>query len=250
MPAATDLSKLRDVVKNNVVKKTDYSKLVTKVDDIDTSGLVKKTDYNTKITKIEGKIPDTSNLATKTALTTVANKFSDISYLATKTELTTVENKILDINSLVKKSDYNTKITGMRKYFKLNSIINVIDRVLSWQSKELSNENIKPPRTSDNSLNPELSHYGTKTRVRFTGSCFKQLISTYTHDKVVNIYIVYELEVSSSHISDPTIRNCLFGAVSLTKTAVLRNMDIQAMVLDSIEDQAFHFQVEDLVKMY
>ena len=31
-PAPTDLSKLSDVVKNDVVKKADYSKLVTKVD--------------------------------------------------------------------------------------------------------------------------------------------------------------------------------------------------------------------------
>ena len=38
------------------------------------AGLVKKTDYNTKITEIEGKIPDVSSLATKTALTTVVNK--------------------------------------------------------------------------------------------------------------------------------------------------------------------------------
>ena len=37
----TDLSKLSDVVKNDVV--TDYNKIVTKVDNIDTSGLVKKT---------------------------------------------------------------------------------------------------------------------------------------------------------------------------------------------------------------
>ena len=43
-PAPTDLSKLSDVVKNDVVKKADYNKLVTKVDNIDTSGLVKKTD--------------------------------------------------------------------------------------------------------------------------------------------------------------------------------------------------------------
>ena len=41
-PVPTDLSKLSDVVKNDVVKKTDYNKLVTKVDNIDTSGLVKK----------------------------------------------------------------------------------------------------------------------------------------------------------------------------------------------------------------
>ena len=60
VPVPTDLSKLSNVVKSGVVKKADYSKLVTKVDDIDSSGLVKKTDYNTKVTEIEGKIPDTS----------------------------------------------------------------------------------------------------------------------------------------------------------------------------------------------
>ena len=65
-PVPTDLSKLSDVVKNDVVKKADYSKLVTKVDNIDTSGLVKKTDYNTKIIEIEGKIPDISDLVKKT----------------------------------------------------------------------------------------------------------------------------------------------------------------------------------------
>ena len=74
VPVPIDVSKLSDLVKNDVVKKTDYTKLVAKVDNIDTSGLVKKTDYNTKITEIEDKIPDISDLATKTALTTVENK--------------------------------------------------------------------------------------------------------------------------------------------------------------------------------
>ena len=46
---------------------------------------------------------------------------------------------------------------------------------------------------SDNSLTPALSYYGTKTRVKFTGSCLKQPKVSYTHGKVVNIYIVYEL---------------------------------------------------------
>ena len=54
------------MVKNDVVKKADYSKLVTKVENIDTSGLVKKTVYNTRITEIVGKIPDTSGLVKKT----------------------------------------------------------------------------------------------------------------------------------------------------------------------------------------
>ena len=131
-----DLSKLSNVVKNDVVKKTVYDKLVAKVNNIDTdnfvlktnfntkftglenkipntSGLVKKTDYNTKITEIENKIPDISGLATKTALTTDENKIPSITNLATKTALTTVENKIPSISGLIKKTDYNTKITDI-----------------------------------------------------------------------------------------------------------------------------------------
>ena len=37
-----DLSKLSNVVKNDVLKKTVYDKLVAKIDNIDTSGLVKR----------------------------------------------------------------------------------------------------------------------------------------------------------------------------------------------------------------
>ena len=109
----------------------------------------------------------------------------------------------------------------MEKYFKLNSVDNAADYVLSWQSKGLSNENIRPPATSDNSLNPELNYYGTKTRVKFTKSCLKQSSHILTHKKVVNIYIVYELGACSSNFSDPTRRNCLFGAVTLSKNADL-----------------------------
>ena len=64
LPVPTDLSKLSNAVKNDVVKKTGY---------------------NTKITEIENKIPDTSGLATKSALTTVENKIPDTSGLVKKT---------------------------------------------------------------------------------------------------------------------------------------------------------------------
>ena len=49
--------------------------------------LLKKTNYNTKITELENKIPDISNLATKTALTTVENKIPSISNLVKKNRL-------------------------------------------------------------------------------------------------------------------------------------------------------------------
>ena len=81
------------------------------------------------------------------------------------------------------------------------------DYVSSWKSKGLSAESIKPPTTSDNSLTPALNYYGTKTRVKLTGSCLKQSKMSYTHGKIVNIYIVYELGASSSHVNDPTLKN-------------------------------------------
>ena len=64
-PVAVDLSKLSDVVKNDVAKKTKYDKLVAKVNIIDTSGFVLKTKYDTDKSEIE-KIPNTSDLVKKT----------------------------------------------------------------------------------------------------------------------------------------------------------------------------------------
>ena len=43
VPIPIDLSKLSDIVKKHVVKKTEYNKLVTKVDNTDTTNFVKKT---------------------------------------------------------------------------------------------------------------------------------------------------------------------------------------------------------------
>ena len=46
MPVPVDLNKLSDAVKNNVVKKDVYDKVVAKVNNIDTSGFVLKTKYD------------------------------------------------------------------------------------------------------------------------------------------------------------------------------------------------------------
>ena len=91
------------------VDKLDIDKLkplpddVSKLSNVVANEVIKKTDYNNKITEIEGKIPDISNLATKTALTIVENKVSNISGLVTKTKLSAVENKIPDIVVLQQK---------------------------------------------------------------------------------------------------------------------------------------------------
>ena len=91
----------------------------------------------------------------------------------------------------------------LSKYFE---VIANTDYVSSWKSKGLSAETIKPPATSDNSLTPLLSDYGTKIRAKFTGSCLKQSTISNNHRSIVNIYIAYELGVSSSYNNDPTLK--------------------------------------------
>ena len=68
-----------------------------------------------------------------------------------------------------------------------------------------------------------IDYYGSKVRVKFNKGCLKQSNNlTYDYGWRVNICIVYELGASSSNDSDPTLKNCLFGAVTLTK-----NVDIE-----------------------
>ena len=86
-------------------------------------------------------------------------------------------------------------------------------------TKRLSDENITAPTTSDYNLNPELSYFDTKARVEFNGSCLKQHKIAYDHGKVVNIYIAFEMSRNININHYPTLENCLFGAVSLTKNA-------------------------------
>ena len=88
MPLPVDLSKLSDVVKNHVVKKAVYNKLVAKVDNIDTSDFVLKTKYNTDKTVLENKVPDTSSLLKRTNY---------------NTKITELENKIADISNFYRK---------------------------------------------------------------------------------------------------------------------------------------------------
>ena len=70
----TDLSKLSNVVKNDVVKKTAYNKVVAKVDNIDTNDFVLMTKYSADKAELENKIRNVSDLATKAQLNAVEKK--------------------------------------------------------------------------------------------------------------------------------------------------------------------------------
>ena len=227
VPVPLDLRKLTNIVKNEVVTKTEY---------------------NAKIKNIEDKIPDISNLTTKNIINTkineVNNKILSISNLATTSALTAVENKIPSVSNLVKKTDYNAKVSDIEKkitdhiitaadnkpssihrkivsnktkafdssyyngknYFDENGIQNnlVFQSILKyftlnsswitkWKSKGLSNESVEVVSTSSNTLTPSVNYYGEKARLKFTGSILKQKILTYSHKKFENLYVVYEI---------------------------------------------------------
>ena len=81
----------------------------------------------------------------------------------------------------------------------------------------MSDERIKPPSASNNMLNPLLDYAGTKTRAEFKGDCLKQDKIQFDYRKVVNIYIVYEINKNFEIDSYPTLENCLFHAGKVTK---------------------------------
>ena len=88
-----DLSKLSNKVANDVITKTQFSTLVSKVHCIDTTNFVSKTKYERdgsdsedKINKVDRKILDVNDLVKKSALTAVENKMPDASDLVKKTD--------------------------------------------------------------------------------------------------------------------------------------------------------------------
>ena len=162
-----------------------------------------KTDFDAKLLSLNKKI---SQNKTK--------------YLLVESELNKL--KTFDSDYFIRKSHFQED--GIQNYLVFQPIYRYFktsnsDYVLSWTSKGLSNESIPtPPFAPNNFLSPSLNYLGSKIRVKFCGSCLKQDKITYNHGKIINIHIVYEInKKDNTIISDPTLENCLFGAVTLTK---------------------------------
>ena len=146
-----------------------------------------------------------------------------------KTENKSLENefkklKTSDLGYFIGKSHFEEDVAQnylvfqpRRRYFE---IIANKKYLSSWKFKGISDETTTPYATSDNSLTPLIDHYGSKVRVKFNKGCLKQSNNfAYDNGSRVSIYIVYELDASSSNYIDPTPKKCLFGAVILTKNA-------------------------------
>ena len=138
--------------------------------------MITKSDFDAKLSSLNRKITEnkTENLLVKNELNKL--KTFDSSYFIGKSHFEEDGTQ----NYLV--------FQPLNKYFK---VITNTDYISSWKPKWLSAESIKSPTISGNSLTPALNYYGTKKWVKFTGSCLRQPNISYTHGKVVNIYIAY-----------------------------------------------------------
>ena len=161
-----DLTKLSTVVKNYVVKKTDYNTNISNIETqitavnkntldnladikvlktktVDTSNFVTRTKFSTdtnalddKIDKVDKKIPDVSGLATKTSLSSllpVSTFNSKVTELEGK--VTTVDNKF---SGVVKKTDYGTEITKIKNDYATNASLDT--KLNKLKSQHISDE--------------------------------------------------------------------------------------------------------------
>ena len=164
------MAKLSNVVKNDVVKKTDYNAKVTSIEG-QIAVITKNTiDNLADITKL--KAVDTSNFVLKTKLAsdvttlqnkivTIDKKIPDISVLATKTSL----------NSYLQTSTFNSKITKVENKIKFADII------------------AKSANTKANTISSDLTSYATKADVATD-------TTTIRNDYVTNASLTSRLNVS------------------------------------------------------
>ena len=175
--------------------------------------------------------------------------------MATKAQLKAEQEKMTKLeafgsSSSPVKSDFEDD--GTENYLVFQSMgryfIKIVNTycISEWKSKGLSDESVKSPTTSDNIPFPWLNYIGNKVRVKFVGNCLKQDKITSTHGK-----IFYEINFWNYRQSDnPTLGNCLFGAVKLVKkTLILINTSILDMVLDLIWKERLDFLLLDLLGM-
>ena len=148
---------------------------------------MRKTDFDAKLLSLNKKITSTENELKKL-------KTFDWSYFRDKSHFEEDGTQ----NYLI--------FQPISRYFKVTANAKYIS---SCKFKGLSDESIRSPSTSHNSLSPLIDYLGNKIRLTFNGGCLKQDKITCTHGKTVNIYIVYELGASSSNDNDPTLKKSL-----------------------------------------
>ena len=167
--------------------------------------LLKKTDYNIRVAAIDTKISSFDDKITK-------NKH--------KLEDAAVNTMLLFLwKSMFDEGRWFSSLFNISTSIKFFQTITNTNYISSWKSKGLSAESIKPFPTSDNIPTPLIDYYNYKIKVKFNGSFLRQTKVAFTHGKVVNIFMVYELVDLALTLMILHLKNCLFGAATLIKNA-------------------------------
>ena len=126
------------------------------------ANLITKTDFDAKLSSLNRK--------------TTSNKTK---HLLTENQLKKLET--FDFDSMYFRGKSYFEDDGTQNYLVFQTVYRYFKTVsandsntLSWKSKRLSDENIRPPSTSNKILNPSANYAGTKERVKFNGDCLKQ----------------------------------------------------------------------------
>ena len=127
-----ELSGLSNVVKNDFVKNTQYNAKIKIIKDKipDITNVATKTTLNTEMNELKGKIPRITNLAAAAAHNAKINEFKDkifnITNLVSTTVLTSVENKMSNVSNLIKKLTITQKFMKLKIKILIRIMINIL----------------------------------------------------------------------------------------------------------------------------
>ena len=199
--------------------------------------MLKKTDYSTEITRIK------SDYVTKASLASQLNdlKSQHISDEVKKvddkvkkniTDIVTTKNSLLHnksiLDDLEREASFNRGFyyENQQFYFlfetKSKSFTRNGGAIHAWISTGIHNDSNNTDLFSVNNSNnnsPTLLNKNNRLGVTFNGDYTKQNKLGYSHGKIVNLYIVYQLKNRKIDNPDFTVQRGLFGAVKITKNA-------------------------------
>ena len=150
---------------------------------------------------------------------------------------------ILEVSHFKEDSTQNHLVFQLiERYFKRTVGVSNGNYIYYWKFKGLPSERTNSIKISDYGITPYLSYYDTnKIRVKFNGGCLKQDQGTLVHGRIVNIYIVYEITDTFNVSSYPTLENCLFRAVKLTKYADIDKLGYSGYGIRFDKHESFSF---------
>ena len=218
---------------SNLATKSSVTAVKNKIPDV--KGFVKETDYATEITSIKSDYIINAALTSQLnnlKSTHIADEVKKVDDKVKKniTDIVTAKNSLLRnksvLDDLEREASFNRGFYYYNQQFyflfepKSKSFSRNGGAIHAWISTGIHNDSNNTDLFSVNNSNnnlPTLVNKNNRLGVIFNGNYTKQNKLGYTHGKIVNIYIVYELKNRRIDNPDFTVQNGLFGAIKITK---------------------------------